>query len=97
MHVAFLSVSDRLGGSEMALLPILSGLRLHRPDWSLEVILPGDGPLLERARAAGAACTVVPLPAAIARIGESAAIRNKWSAPATLSPEMGFGANTESS
>lgn len=85
MHVAFLSVSDQLGGSETALLQMLAALRAHRPGWTYEVILPGEGPLHERARIAGAASTVVPLPPALAQVGESAAVRNKWHAAATLS------------
>lgn len=85
MHVAVLSVSDQLGGSEMALLEILRGVRAGRPDWTFEVILPGRGPLLERAAALGAACTVVEPPRALARISESVAVRNRWNLFTTLS------------
>jgi glycosyltransferase involved in cell wall biosynthesis len=85
VHVAFLSVSDQLGGAEMALLQMLFGLRAHRPHWTYEVILPGAGPLLERAKGAGAAVTVVPFPPPLARIGEWTAVRNRWAPLATLS------------
>jgi glycosyltransferase involved in cell wall biosynthesis len=37
----------------------------------LQVILPGRGPLLDRAEAAGADCIVVPMPSSLARLGES--------------------------
>ena len=84
MRVAFLSVSDQLGGSEIALLEIVRGLRAVRPDWRLDVILPGAGPLHDRATASGAHCTIVELPGALARIGESVAMRRGWSAAATV-------------
>ena len=79
MRVTWLSVSDQLGGSEVALLEMVRAIRLLRPEWDLQVVVPGDGPLGDRVTAAGASCAVVPLPAALARIGESAAIRRRWS------------------
>ena len=71
MRIAYLSVSDQLGGSEIVLLEMITGVRQLRPDWILQVILPGRGPLLERAEAAGADCIVVPMPSSLARLGES--------------------------
>jgi glycosyltransferase involved in cell wall biosynthesis len=70
MRIAYLSVSDELGGSEIALLEMISGIRRLRPTWTLQVILPGRGPLLARAEAAGADCVVLPMPASLARLGE---------------------------
>ena len=84
MRISWLSVSDQLGGSEIALLGMITGLRRARPDWQFQVVLPGNGPLRERVEAAGAACSVVAMPPALARIGESAAIRNRWSAGAQV-------------
>ena len=84
MRVAFLSVSDQLGGSEIALLSIVRGLREARSDWPLDVILPGSGPLHAHASAAGARCTVLPLPSALAQIGETAAARGRWNPRATM-------------
>jgi len=72
MRVLFLSVSDELGGSEMALLDMIAGLKRVRPSWTIGAVLPGRGPLLARAEAAGADCTVVTLPAPLARVGEFA-------------------------
>jgi glycosyltransferase involved in cell wall biosynthesis len=79
MRIAYLSVSDQLGGSEIALLEMIKGVRRLRPSWTLHVILPGRGPLLDQAEAAGADCTVLPLPSALARLGESAAEDARWS------------------
>jgi glycosyltransferase involved in cell wall biosynthesis len=71
MRIAFVSVSDGLGGSEIALVEMIAALRRARPDWPLSVILPGRGPLLERLSTAGASCHVVPIPDSLARAGES--------------------------
>ena len=73
MRIAYLSVSDELGGSEIVLLEMIKGVRRLRPDWAVQVILPGRGPLLDRAQAAGADCVVVPMPPSLARLGESGA------------------------
>ena len=45
MRIAFLSVSDQLGGSEAMLLQIATQLKRTRPTWEQHLILPGDGPL----------------------------------------------------
>jgi glycosyltransferase involved in cell wall biosynthesis len=73
MRIAYLSVSDQLGGSEIVLLEMIKGIRRLRPTWTIQVILPGRGPLLDQAEAAGADCVVLPMPASLARLGESGA------------------------
>jgi glycosyltransferase involved in cell wall biosynthesis len=70
MRIAYLSVSDELGGSEIVLLEMIKGIGRLRPAWTLQVILPGRGPLLDQAEAAGADCVVLPMPASLARLGE---------------------------
>jgi glycosyltransferase involved in cell wall biosynthesis len=70
MRIAYLSVSDQLGGSEIVLLEMIKGIRRLRPAWTLQAILPGRGPLLDQAEAAGADCVVLPMPASLARLGE---------------------------
>jgi glycosyltransferase involved in cell wall biosynthesis len=79
MRIAYLSVSDQLGGSEIALLEMIKGVRRVRPDWPIHLVLPGRGPLLAQAEAAGADCTVLTLPAPLASLGESAAEDARWS------------------
>jgi len=76
MRVAYISVSDGLGGSEIALVEMIAAVRRARPDWPVSVVLPGRGPLLERLSAAGASCHVVPIPDSLARAGESDAIES---------------------
>jgi glycosyltransferase involved in cell wall biosynthesis len=75
MRIAYLSVSDQLGGSEIVLLEMLKGVRRLRPEWTLQLILPGSGPLLDRAEGLGADCVMVPMPGALARLGESGSSR----------------------
>jgi glycosyltransferase involved in cell wall biosynthesis len=71
MRVAFLSVSDQLGGSEAMLLQIAAELRRVHPDWPLHLVVPGAGPLGDRAAALGVRVTVLPMPESLARLGES--------------------------
>jgi glycosyltransferase involved in cell wall biosynthesis len=70
MRVAFISVSDQLGGSEAMLLQIAAQLKRTRPTCEQHLILPGDGPLGALARAAGINAIVLPMPRSIARLGE---------------------------
>jgi len=70
MRIAFLSVSDQIGGSEAMLLQILAALGRSRPSWPLHVVLPGTGPLADRAVALGAHVVAVPMPASLSRLGD---------------------------
>ena len=71
MRVAFVSVSDQLGGSEAMLLQIASELRTFKPDWDLHLVVPGTGPLGGPATALGMRVSVLPMPGSLARMGES--------------------------
>lgn len=71
MRVAFVSVSSQLGGSEAVLLQLLAGLPAARPSWERHLLAPAEGPLVSRARELGTAVHVVPMPPALARLGES--------------------------
>ena len=71
MRVAYISVSDQMGGSEAMLLQTAAELRRSRPAWSLHLVLPGEGPLADRAAALGMHVTVLPMPSSLARLGES--------------------------
>ena len=52
--------------------------------------------LRERVEAAGASCVVVPMPAALARIGESAPIQRGWNPGAALALGLRLGATAVS-
>jgi glycosyltransferase involved in cell wall biosynthesis len=84
MRVSSLSVSDQLGGSEIALIGMLTAIRSIRPDWRFQLLLPGDGPLRTRAEQAGLSCTSVPMPAALSRLGESSAVQRGWTLGASV-------------
>jgi len=80
MRLTCLSVSDQLGGSEVALVAMIAALERLRPEWQFQVVLPGDGPLRERLNATRAICSVVPMPTALSRMGEWTAVQDGWSA-----------------
>lgn len=71
MRVAFISVSDQSGGSEAMLLQTAAELGRSHPDWDRQLLLPGPGPLGAAARDLGIGVTVLPMPASLARLGES--------------------------
>jgi len=70
MRIALVSVSSQLGGSEAVLAELIAQLHRLRPEWPLHLVVPGEGPLVSRARKCGAEVHIVPMPASIARIGE---------------------------
>ncbi len=71
MKIVYLSPSGQLGGAERNLLDLLAGLREARPSWRTEVIVSAEGPLAARARELGAAVTMLRMPAAASRMGDS--------------------------
>jgi glycosyltransferase involved in cell wall biosynthesis len=71
MRIAFVSVSDQMGGSEVMLLQTAAELRRARPAWPLHLVLPGPGPLADRAAALGMRVAVLAMPLSLARFGES--------------------------
>lgn len=60
-----------LGGAEMCLLDILASLQAGRPGWSPRVLLGADGPLRVAVGALGVGCAVLPLPPALAGLGDA--------------------------
>jgi glycosyltransferase involved in cell wall biosynthesis len=71
MRIAFVSVSDQMGGSEVMLLQTAAELRRSRPEWQLHLVLPGPGPLADRAAVLGMRVAVLPMPLSLSRFGES--------------------------
>jgi glycosyltransferase involved in cell wall biosynthesis len=70
VRIAFLTVSTEMGGSERCLVELTSALRRVRPDWRLTVVLPREGPLQSHL-AADVQAVIAPMPASLARFGES--------------------------
>lgn len=71
MKVLYLNTTGSLGGAEMCLLDVAASLRRRRPEWELGLIVGEDGPLRGEAEALGVSCRVLPLPAALARMGDA--------------------------
>jgi glycosyltransferase involved in cell wall biosynthesis len=70
VKLVFLNPSGQLGGAERSLLDILVSLRAAEPEWALRLVVTGEGPLVVRAEALGVPTTLLPFPAAIARLGD---------------------------
>lgn len=60
-----------LGGAEECLLDLIASLRASTRELDVQVLSLGDGPLLAAASALGATTDVLPLPEALATLGES--------------------------
>lgn len=73
MRILFLNPSGLFGGAERSLLDIIASLAAARPDWEMRLVAGSDGPLIRRARAMNIAATVLPMPAMLAQVGDSAA------------------------
>jgi glycosyltransferase involved in cell wall biosynthesis len=71
MRLLFLSPVGVVGGAERVLLMAVAGVKQADPAAVVRVIAPTDGPLLDAVRAAGADAEVVPMPAALGRLGDS--------------------------
>ncbi len=73
MKILFLSPGAHLGGAERSLLDLMSSLAAAGAGLRPCLIAGADGPLVERARAARREVAVVPLPSAVARLGDAGA------------------------
>jgi glycosyltransferase involved in cell wall biosynthesis len=71
LRVVYVNPTGVLGGAEMCLLDVLAALRGARPGWSPRVLLGDDGPLRGAVAELGVACEVVPLPRALAGLGDA--------------------------
>jgi len=89
MRIAFLSVSAKLGGSEMMLRQILRELRAANPGWDLHLVVPSAGPLAVDASALGVSVHEVPMPEPLRSLGEWATGRRR---PLTLAARLSHAA-----
>ena len=71
MRILYLNPTSCLGGAERVLLSVLTAVRGADPSAELHVLLPGDGPLVRHAEAAGRRVSAVVMPAALAALGDS--------------------------
>jgi hypothetical protein len=70
-RVVYLSTAGVVGGAERDLLEVVAAVREARPAWRLGVVLGAEGPLRGAVEALGVDCRVVPLPGAVARLGDA--------------------------
>ena len=71
MRIVYLSPSGQMGGAEACLIDAIAVLREARPHWSVSLIVGEDGPLSGRAQQHGTEVHLLPLPAALAQLGDS--------------------------
>ena len=69
-----ITTSAAFGGAETSLLTMLTALRTLEPGWRVTVVTPGRGPLAETCRGLGFEVVELPFPAALAQLGETAAV-----------------------
>jgi glycosyltransferase involved in cell wall biosynthesis len=74
MKVLFVNPIGQLGGAERGLLDLIASLRKCAPELQISVWALENGPLVEEARALGASASVVPLPAGVAKLGDSGGV-----------------------
>jgi glycosyltransferase involved in cell wall biosynthesis len=72
VKVVYLNPIGSLGGAEQVLLSCLQGVQQASPDAELHLVVGTDGPLIERAREIGVGVTLLPMPAALSGMGDSA-------------------------
>jgi glycosyltransferase involved in cell wall biosynthesis len=70
-RILYLSPSGGLGGAERVLLDVLAAVRQASPETELYLLALAEGPLLDRAREAGARVAPMPLPPELGRLGDS--------------------------
>src|SRR5262245_4073940 len=73
LRVMYLNPTGQLGGAETSLLALLSSVRDAEPSWPLHLVMAGNGPLTPAAHALGVDTSVLPFPAALAKLGEHGA------------------------
>lgn len=71
MRLLYLSPVGRVGGAERVLLTAVAAVRREDPSAAVRVVALADGPLLAAAHELGAETEVVPVPAALAGLGDS--------------------------
>ncbi len=91
MKILLLNPEGSLGGAERCLLDMIASFRSSRPDVEIGVITGGDGPLLDEARALGARVELLPLPPALASLGDSG-VRSRKGSTGALAKNLGIGA-----
>jgi glycosyltransferase involved in cell wall biosynthesis len=72
MRVVYLNPVGQLGGAELSLLDLMTSVAGAIPHLERHLIVAGDGPLIARAEAIGVKVHLLPLPEALASLGDFA-------------------------
>jgi glycosyltransferase involved in cell wall biosynthesis len=73
VKIVYLNPTGQLGGAERSLLDFIASVRAAEPRCSLTVLAAGNGAMLDEARALGARTQVLPMPRALAALGDAGA------------------------
>jgi glycosyltransferase involved in cell wall biosynthesis len=91
VRIVFLNPVGEFGGAERSLLAWMGAVREAFPQAHLSLVLPAEGLLSMRAREAGVSIEVLSIPAALARIGDSA-LRGKGTLAGRIARAVRLGA-----
>lgn len=72
MRILFLNPCSELGGAERCLLDLMASMRGTSASPSMDLVVSGPGPLVDEAKRLGISVHLLPMPAAIAELGDSA-------------------------
>ena len=72
MRIVYFNPTGIVGGAEMNLLDVIASFRASRPEWPLRVVMGDEGPLGDAVDALDVPCDVLPFPATLAGLGDSA-------------------------
>ena len=73
MKILYLNPSGDLGGAERSLLFLMASLRAAKPDWQIQLVAGGGGPLISRAEELGVQASAIDFPRALSRLGDAGA------------------------
>ena len=73
MKILYLNPSGELGGAERSLLFLMATLRAVKPDWQIQLVAGGGGPLIRRAEELGVQASAIDFPRALSRLGDAGA------------------------
>ena len=95
VKILFLNPVGTVGGAERVLLDLIASLRAAAPSVRLHLVAAAEGPLIDAARSLGATTAVLPLPASVGAVGDSALAGGRARAALSLlgrSPAAGWAA-----
>jgi glycosyltransferase involved in cell wall biosynthesis len=72
VKIVYLSQAGAIGGAERVLLDTIASVRAANPEWQLRLIAAAEGPLIAEARRLRVDVQALPLPSALARLGDAA-------------------------